>query len=362
MSLRNAGWLLLLLLAWTGAGAARAGEADPPALGGLDPVELCGGREVPGAADREATHGAYRYRFASEQTRERFRSDPERWGIQWAGACGRMGPASGKGDAARWLVHDGRIWIFASESCRSAFARDPAAHLEPDEAPPEGGDAERAEGLRWLDRAVAAVGGAATLDALRSLRLAYEQPSGTPGLTTTTDLSWGFPGRFRRHREHGGRWPETHVLTPDDAFTRTAEGVEALHPAARRELERAALRNPVVLLRARREPGFVALHAGATKVGEAAAVGVELWVDGLRATLALDPEGGRPLALLYRGRTSTGAFGRVEDRLSDWRVVDGLWLPHRRDVLHAGAALVPGGVRLTAAAVNPALPEGWFRR
>ena len=73
-----------------------------PVLRGLDPVALCEGREVPGSDTITATHEGYLYRFADEQSRERFHADRERYAVQMGGACGRMGPLSGKGAVDRF--------------------------------------------------------------------------------------------------------------------------------------------------------------------------------------------------------------------------------------------------------------------
>jgi putative intracellular protease/amidase/YHS domain-containing protein len=102
------------------------------ALGGRDPVLLTEGREVAGEQALEVTHGRYRYRFASAETKGRFLADPARYSIQLDGACAFMatsGAEPGSGDPARYHVHDGRIYIFASENCRNSFKAAPTRYL-----------------------------------------------------------------------------------------------------------------------------------------------------------------------------------------------------------------------------------------
>ena len=111
--------------------AARRAEAPPPAaLRGLDPVLLARGREQAGKADLVERHGRYTYAFATPETRSEFRADPTAFAIQLDGTCAMMagsGGPPGSGDPDRFLVHEGRIYIFASESCRESFARNPAS-------------------------------------------------------------------------------------------------------------------------------------------------------------------------------------------------------------------------------------------
>ena len=122
--------------AWVGARdaalAAAKPKPSPPVLGGLDPVVLAGGEEAAGKADLWADHAGYRYRFVSTATRQRFLADPDRYGIQLGGACAFMagdGAPPGSGDPDRFLVHDGRIYIFATEGCRTGFRADPQRYI-----------------------------------------------------------------------------------------------------------------------------------------------------------------------------------------------------------------------------------------
>lgn len=101
------------------------------ALGGLDPVALVCGEEVEGEASLLAEDDRYRYRFANERNRRAFAADPGRYRIEYGGACagmrGETGP--GTGDPGIFLVHGGRIYIFASDNCRVDFLTDPAGFI-----------------------------------------------------------------------------------------------------------------------------------------------------------------------------------------------------------------------------------------
>jgi putative intracellular protease/amidase/YHS domain-containing protein len=106
--------------------------APSPALRGLDPVLLTKGEEAKGLASLAIERGGYRYHFATEANRKTFESDPERYEIQLKGACAfmaRNGAPPGSGDPDRYYVHDGRIYIFASENCRDSFKVAPSRYL-----------------------------------------------------------------------------------------------------------------------------------------------------------------------------------------------------------------------------------------
>ncbi|MGB3965963.1 MAG: hypothetical protein WBO45_04475, partial [Planctomycetota bacterium] len=120
----------------TGLLVALPAPAQLPALRGLDPVALSQGKEEAGKTDLTATAGEHRYQFASEANRAQFTADPARFAIQLGGACARMGPTSGQGDAQRWHMHKERIYIFASDQCREAFKKDGDRFLDLDEPRP----------------------------------------------------------------------------------------------------------------------------------------------------------------------------------------------------------------------------------
>ena len=117
---------------------ARAPEVRP-VLRGLDPVLLAGGKEVEGNASISLDREGYRYAFATEENRKRFEADPEHYAIQFKGACAFMalgGAPPGSGDPDRFVVHNGSIYIFATENCRASFVASPERYLKPQATTP----------------------------------------------------------------------------------------------------------------------------------------------------------------------------------------------------------------------------------
>jgi hypothetical protein len=72
-----------------------------------------------------------------------------------------MGPTSGSGNPDRFHVHDFRIYLFASESCRNSFKKNPENHIDRS-------DAEAELGGRLMDQAVESSGGPARWRDLKS--------------------------------------------------------------------------------------------------------------------------------------------------------------------------------------------------
>src|SRR5262245_46556699 len=124
----------LILVGLTVVIGAASTRAESPkiadALKGLDPVELVAGREVPGQAELTTVRGLFRYQFANPANKAAFEKEPERYAVQFGGVCMKMGPLSGQGSPDRFFVHDKRIYLFASESCRNAFKAAPEKFID----------------------------------------------------------------------------------------------------------------------------------------------------------------------------------------------------------------------------------------
>ena len=95
----------------------------------LDPVALIGGQETAGKDDLSIERGRFRYKFADATNKSTFEKDPERYEIQLGGSCA-MGPLNHAGQTELHAVHDGKIYLFASESCRRTFVDNADSLLE----------------------------------------------------------------------------------------------------------------------------------------------------------------------------------------------------------------------------------------
>lgn len=130
--------LLAALFAVTVAGHVRLSGQQPGtalpkatasvlALKGLDPVALVGGKEVAGDKTITLERGGFRYLFTSDENRKQFERDPSRYEVQLKGDCAAMPGV--KGNPELFAVVKGRIYLFGSTDCRTAFPAEPEKFL-----------------------------------------------------------------------------------------------------------------------------------------------------------------------------------------------------------------------------------------
>jgi YHS domain-containing protein len=309
-------------------------QALSPALRGLDPVELCRGRQTPGVAEHALDHHAHRYLFASEESLAAFQSDPPRYEIQFGGACASMGPLSMPADPNLFVVWSGRIYCFAWDSCRQSFLDDPPAHIDLLDEPPAGSPEKIARGAELVALALKGLGGAERVDALQNIALRLDPIVDDEGRELIGGRVWtiAFPNRVRDERiESGVR--TVHATSGEKGFAQWAGRVDPLHPSQRALLEREARRLVPIILKSRKLPEFRAVARGAAEVDGRAVEHVAVSFSGLTTALSVDLENGRVLRQQHVGRAGGGPNGMLVLEYSDFREVDGLVLPFARKVL-----------------------------
>lgn len=119
--------LLLLLAAPLPFLYAQEASTFQLALKGLDPVTAIQGSPRQGEERFSSVHGRFRYLFASAENKATFDRDPSRWAFQLDGNCARMPSAQANGDL--WAVHEGRLYAFASATCKTRFLDAPQSSL-----------------------------------------------------------------------------------------------------------------------------------------------------------------------------------------------------------------------------------------
>ncbi len=313
-------WLLMLGVGWLTAGETRVFLHDPVAL--LDGRELIGSEEL--AAEYQGIH----YRFAEASNRVLFQQDPDRYAVRQGGACARMGPLSGLGNPDLFTVYRGGLYIFGSQECRETFLADPSKTFDPDQAIPEIRDEAAAQGRKWLEKLIAATGGAERLDALASYRERRREDVVRQGKTWSHFMEHGivFPDRFFREE----RWNEL-------VYKRVREGERGwfddngarrdMAPVQVRAMKREFMTHPLVLLRARGQDGFHVAFTGEETFGDRPAVRILVAWQGMNQTLLVDRETGRLLGQRYRARGPRALYGELERVYSGYHEIQGLSLP-----------------------------------
>jgi YHS domain-containing protein len=102
-------------------------------LRGNDPVAyFAAGRPVPGRGDIKTEHRGLTYRFASDENRRQFITNPEHYVPQFGGFCAQAmayavpDPA----DAGSFKIIDGKLYLFASARARLYFEMDQERNLK----------------------------------------------------------------------------------------------------------------------------------------------------------------------------------------------------------------------------------------
>lgn len=334
-------WIFAVLIYVSSGGLAVAQSAAEvtPVLEGLDPVMLVQGKEVQGNLKITVTRGTFQYLFATEESKATFEKDPDRYEIQLHGACARMGPPV-TGDPDLFSVYQDRIYIFGSGDCKKKFDATPAKYLEsPSGAQPKiPGTADGLKkGQTLIEKAVAAMGGAALIDGLAS----YQEKSTAlqsrrqGDVEVKTALTIVFPDRVRVDQvmpDFGNQSVMRQagvVITAGEAFVITPGGMRPLREAFRSDQEREIKQRTLLILRARKSAGFNPAAIGSSSIGETAVEQVAVGLDGMVYTLGIDRVTGRILSLSYRRRGPDGEFGQLTLAFSDFRTVGGLNLPFK---------------------------------
>ncbi len=334
------------------------------ALDGLDPVLLVAGQEVAGKSAISVTRGGFVYLFSTPETKATFEGDPTKYEIQLGGVCARMGKTAG-GNPSDFIVHEGKIYVFGSDDCHRKFKANPAKYLPPPAEPLPFSAAAAAEGQKLVERALAAMGGAANVDALTSYIESMTQVQNRPQgeVTVTTKTMWSFPDRVRQERTmalQGKTMASATVLAPQGMWFLAGQGqVYPMRAASRPSLEQDFGRNPVVLLHGRTSRAFTPVSIGKAAVDGVAVDNLRIVNGPIDVTLALDPSG-RIHSATYQDRNNDGEYGTFVITYSDFRQVGGLQLPHSTKATFNGQPYPAQTAILDAIAINTPLDPSLF--
>lgn len=291
----------------------------------LDVVNLIDRKaETPGNDALYVDRYGYRYLFSNKENRDAFLAKPGRYEIQLGGACGSMGPLSGRGSLTRFAVYKDHLYLFASDGCRTRFF-DNAEKLIDRDAPQPSGDAlARQAGKALLEKVVAWCGGAAKIDALPAYREFTEEDveSGGTKYHHVETLAFRFNGDLMsRSQWNDSVW--TNVANPKDGFFMSSAGkLEPMHPVQRRAMERQRDQRLIAILRARKNKDFLAVSSDGA--GQST---LQVWFGGSAAELRVDAGTGKPLGVKFTGRGPGALIGTVEQTYTQFGEVDGVKLP-----------------------------------
>lgn len=284
------------------------------------------GREVEGHRDLMTEYGGYRYSFARLDSLKKFEAEPQRYAVQLDGGCGRMGALSGRGDTDRYAVHEGKLYIFASDGCREGFLADPTAVLEPQLDPwVAAGANEELLGQERLNGLLEWMGGPKAVDGTQ--------------LNWSLDTEVEYQGVLVRSGNYevigpGARYRTAYRWKSDVHSKEVADGEAWAHDprmgkwrmgkAQLRALERRSQAHLLTLLQDRdHEDTLLWAEASDTPGVDI----LHLASHGFAHRIGIERETGRPLWHEYGGIGSDITFGQIRDSYSSWETVRGLRVP-----------------------------------
>lgn len=334
----------------------------------VDPLELIAGREVPGLPQWSLVHEGIQYCFASAENQKRFEADRERYAVADGGACGRMGPLSGRGDARRYTVHEGKIYFFASDLCRIGFQKQPERCLERDQPLPEGSAEQALRGRAVLDRLVTWAGGASAWKALSSYRegRASKEFSGGQEYAVERSLVLVFPGYALQREAWNDSWFST-LRTPQGAGSISSSRSERYGPSRERAFDRKLARELPLLLKAHLDPALATAadqwrvyFDGEGEIEGVAVDYVQLWLRGAASRLAVERASGRPVELAFHGRDGTASVGKCVRRYGADATVQGIRLPLEYQTFFDGTPQSSSPWRIDRFEIDPQIPASSF--
>jgi hypothetical protein len=205
--------------------------------------------------------------------------------------------------------------VLAVASAAAAQSPAPAASAPP---PFTRTAPDAAKGAALLEKAVAAHGGAAALDAVKSLEMRGSSTRILPGqepieMPSVTQLV--IPDRYRHELTTKAGTIST-LLNRDGAFVVLGAGALPLPPAEAAALRATSRRNLVALLRGRKD--LRPAHVGSGRAGAVALEMVEVEVGGDKTVLGIDPQTGLVHQAIYSMPMGTGTT-QVVATFADFR-------------------------------------------
>jgi YHS domain-containing protein len=305
--------------------AGAQGDTAPPDVFRDDAVALCrDGERRPGDEAIFLDRAGYRYLFISAANRDEFLAHPHLYEVQMGGACARMGEFSGRGRPEINAVHDGRLYIFASVPCHERFLKSPDLFLFSPESIPTATTEEAARGRALLDRVIARLGGAETVDSIDSVRSVQrsEDASQNPPAIVTNTVTFRFPDSYRVDDS----WNDSHwgrAVTRDDAWFIDGrdEPPRAMHPQARAAMELELHHDFIAAIQSRSRDDFIAADAGEAEVDGVNIRRLRLSFCGTMVTLGVEPDTGRVRSIAYRGRGPNLTVGDLRFDYADEKEV-----------------------------------------
>lgn len=317
--------LTLVLLTCTVASSAFS-QANPKfGTFKVDVVSLIAeGKEESGSATFTAERLGYRYQFSSKAHLDLFKKSPEKYEVKLGGGCGKMAELAGRGSTDRYWVHKGKLYVFASDGCRTGFQSNPEGHIERDEPKITATAFEARQGRLMLDKAAKwsgldKLGKSGTVTFLQESEL--KQGATTYAVKGTTRVLPS--GDYYDVTTYNGTG-YANQIAKGKAFEIDPKGVSDEHvPTWKRALERQRARNLAYILLNRNSKGLTTKFDGVAN-GIASVV---VNIDGATSTLWIEETSGKVISQTIKGRNRQGIIGDVQREFTAYGKSNGVTLP-----------------------------------
>lgn len=282
------------------------------------------GKTEPGKPEFAADHQGYRYLFTSKSHQEEFKKKPTKYEVQLGGACGKMAELSGRGSTDRYWIYKGKLYVFASDGCRTGFQSNPEGHIETDEPKLKTTPLESRKGRELLEKAAKwsglnKIGKSASVTFLQDSEL--KQGNTTYAVKGTTRINVN--GDYYDVTTYNGAG-YANQIAKGKATEIDSKGVSDEHVATwKRALQRQRARNLAYILLNRSAKGLTTKYDG-TANGVASVV---VNLDGSTSTLWIEESTGKVISQTIKGRNRLGIIGDVQRDFTEYGKSNGITLP-----------------------------------
>ncbi len=204
-----------------------------------------------------------------------------------------------------------------------------------------------------LDKLLSTYGAADELASLTASRYVSTSVTSNPSGTRTNRLErvtiWS--GSIRATLQPSTGEGSTVVVTPEFNYMITGKMTTLIPPTILQDLQGSLRLDPIYIVKHRNE--YSCVSAGTEQIGGASTTKLKIASSAVQGEFNQDTSTGRLVRI-----TATSANGPTTTDLSDWRVVDGVYIPFKR---HFVSSTTTNDVTLSDYQINPLMDPSWFQ-
>ncbi len=298
-----------------------------------DAVNLISKIETQGTLQFQREHEGFLYLFSTEVNLKEFENNLSKYEIQFGGGCGRMGSLSGLGNPEIFAIHDNKLYIFASQQCKSTFLGNSDKLIERDDPLPRLSFDQSEKGKYLLDKLIQFVGGEENLCSLSNYKIIYEKDVEYKGenVHQTETQIYQYPYSFLElYTWDNYSWGNK--VNKNEGVIITNGSERKMYESQLKEFYRNKSHDLFYLLKARDEAGFLAFAGINAELDSNKNALLYIHFNGSLNKIFLDLKNEKVVSISYRGRGPNSFYGNLEIYFSDFKFVHGLSFPQTKTV------------------------------